>query len=177
MSFFRREATAALGRWVEPVLAGLALGLVTVQAVRWLIGGAWAGWAAAALALVLLLWFRSALAAALARRRDGGPGVVVLREGEIGFWGPREGGFVRLAELERVEIIGPSRGGPLWLLDAGREGRLVIPAGAEGADRLFEALQALPGFSDLEAAQMLHTPRPGRSIVWERRPAPRLARP
>lgn len=177
MSFLRPGARATLARWAEPALVGLLLALVAWKGAGWLWRGAWAGWPAMAAALLLGFWLRSALAAALARRGSEGPGVVVLREGEIGYWGPHEGGFVRLADLERVEIVGPSRGGPLWHLDAGREGRLIVPAEAEGADHLLEALSALPGFSDIGVAQALRSASPGRHLVWQRRPAPRLVRP
>lgn len=174
MSFLRPGARATLAQWAEPVLVALVLGLVAWKAALWLWHGAPMGWFALAAAALLVFWLRSAFALALARRGSEGPGVVVLREGEIGYWGPHEGGFVRLADLERVEIVGPSRGGPLWHLDAGAEGRLLVPAEAEGAGHLLEALSALPGFSDIGVAQALRTPVPGRHVVWQRRPVPRL---
>ena len=45
---------------------------------------------------------------------------------------------------------------------------LAIPATAEGADHLPEALTALPGFSDLAAVGMLQRGRVGRHVIWER---------
>lgn len=174
MSFLRPGARSALARWAEPVVVALVLGLAAWKALAWLSRGAPLGWFALLAAVLLGFWLRSALAAALARRGSEGPGVVVLREGEIGYWGPHEGGFLRLADLERVEIVGPSRGAPLWHLDAGAEGHLIVPAEAEGAGHLLEALSALPGFSDIGVAQALRTPSPGRHLVWQRRPAPRL---
>lgn len=168
MSFVRPEAAAGIRRWVEPVVVALALALTVWQGVGWLAQGAGFGWIALVAAVLLAFWLRSALAGALARQDDGGPGVVVLREGEVGYMGPESGGFLDLGDIERVEIVQPSRGGPLWYLDAGRAGRLVVPANAEGADHLVEALAALPGFSDLGVAQALRARAVGRRVVWQR---------
>lgn len=177
MSFVRPAAAAHIRRWVEPVLVGAALGLVLWQGIAWVARGAGFGWIALVVAALLAFWLRSALAGALARQDEAGPGVVVLREGEVGYMGPEWGGFLDMNDIERVEIVQPSRGGPLWYLDGGRAGRLIFPASAEGADRLLDSLTALPGFSDLTAAQALHAHPAGRRVVWERTPRPRLAGP
>lgn len=172
MSFFRREALVVLRRWGEPVVVTLALVLALREGWVWTARGSGLGWIALGAAALLALWLRSALAGALTRLRGPGPGVVVLREGEIGYMGPHEGGFLAVAAIDRVEIIRPSRGEPLWLIDAGAEGTLVFPADAEGAERLVEALAALPGFSDMRVARLMQGGGPGRQVVWRReRPA------
>lgn len=175
MSFIRPGAAAALRRWGEPALVGVALAASLWQAVRWLAEGAGFGWIAIVVAALLAFWFRAALAGALSRRDRAGPGVVVLREGEIGYMGPETGGFLEIGSLERIEIVRPSRGELLWYFDAGANGRLIVPASAKGADRLVEALSALPGFSDLAVAQVLRAPRRGRHVVWQRRGRPQIA--
>ncbi len=76
---------------------------------------------------------------------EGGPGVVVVKEGRIGYLGPETGGVVDLDALERVEAA--RRGGELvWTLVARDGAPLSIPAGAEGAGALLDALAPLPGF-------------------------------
>lgn len=172
MSFFRTDATDLLRRWAEVAAAAAAAALVGGFALRWIGLGAPLGWAALALTTVLLLWFRSALAAALTRGRGRGPGVVVLREGEIGYMSPDGGGFLRLAAIRRVRLARPGDGPALWHLDAGPEGSLAIPVTAENAGELPAALAALAGFSDLEAARALNAGC-GR-LIWERNAAPRL---
>lgn len=174
MSFLRREAADALLRWAEPALVGGALGLAAWFAGVWLLAGSPFGWLALLVAALLGLWLRAALAGALAQPADDGPGIVVLREGEVGYMSPEGGGFLDLAALERVEIARPSRGPALWFLDAGRSGRLIFPANAEGAEHVVEALSALPGFSDLAAAQALNDATTGRRLLWERAPSARL---
>lgn len=174
MSFLRPGAAAALRRWGEPAGVALALALTLWQAAVWLDEGAPFGWFALVAAALLALWLRAALAGSIGRRDRAGPGVVVLREGEIGYMGPESGGFLELREIERVEIVNPARGDLLWYLDAGPSGRLIFPASAKGADAVVEALAPLPGFSDLAAAQTLRAPPLGRSVVWQRQSHPRI---
>ena len=177
MSFLRPGAAETLRRWGEPAAVALALAVALWQAVGWLSQGAPFGWFALIAAALLALWLRAALAGSLGRRDRAGPGVVVLREGEIGYMGPESGGFLELRAIERVEIVRPGRGDILWYLDAGAEGRLIFPASAKGADAVVEALSPLPGFSDLAAAQTLRDPPGGRSVVWQRRDHRRLEAP
>ena len=170
MSFLRPGAAEALRRWGEPAVAGIALALSLWYGIVWLNRGAVFGWMLLLLAAGLGFWLRSALAGALSRRDRAGPGVVVYREGEIGYMGPESGGFLDIGAIERVEIVRASGGDLLWYLDGGAAGRLVLPASASGADRLVEALAGLPGFSDMTVAQRLRAPPPGRTVVWERTP-------
>jgi len=169
MSFLRPEATAALRRWAEPAAAAVLAGLAGWAGVGGALQGSVLGWIALAAAALALFWLRAALLNALAARPVTGAGLVVLREGEVGFMGPERGGFVELDYLVRSELYGTGAGRPpVWRL-VGREGpTLVIPASAEGADRLPEALTVLPGYSDLVAVGLLQRNRPGRHLVWER---------
>ncbi len=172
MSFVRPEAAGAIRRWAEPAAAAGLVVLAGGFGIRWT--GA-LGWIALAAAALALFWLRAALLGALAARPVTGSGLVVLREGEIGYMGPNRGGFVDLDTLSRVEIyrIAPGHD-PVWRL-VGLEGAaLTIPATAEGADHLPEALTALPGFSDMAAVGALQRDRPGRHVIWERPGLPRL---
>jgi hypothetical protein len=176
MSFLRPEAMTTLRRWAEPAAAGGLAGLAIWFGVRWAGQGSVLGWIALAAAALALFWLRAATLEALAARPVTGAGLVVLREGEIGYLGPERGGFLELDDLVRVELFGGTAGQPpLWRL-AGREGpTLLIPANAKGADQLPEALTVLPGYSDLVAVGLLQRNRPGWHLVWERTPLLRLS--
>ena len=89
-----------------------------------------------------------------------GPGVVRVDEGRIGYLGPRDGGYVDLARLTRVEL-----GSEAWILTAEDGAQLVIPRGALGAEALPDALEPLPGL-DLAAARAL--PKGGPVTLWLR---------
>jgi hypothetical protein len=175
MSFLRPAATAALRRWAEPAAAAALAALAGWVGVRGAWEGSVVGWLALAAAALALFWLRAAVLGALAAGPANGAGLVVLREGEVGYMGPHNGGFLELDDVVRIELF--ASGGdrpPLWRLQ-GRDGRaLVIPANAEGADHLPEALTVLPGYSDLTAVGLLQRNQPGRHLVWERTPAPRL---
>jgi hypothetical protein len=169
MSFIRPEAAGAIRRWVEPAAAGGLVGLTGWLGIHWAGQGGALGWIVLAAAALALFWLRAAVLGALAVRPVTGAGLVVLREGEVGYMGPHSGGFLELDDLVRVDIylVAPGQD-PVWRL-VGRQGAaLVIPATAEGAAHLPEALTALPGFSDLTAVSALQRDRPGRHVIWER---------
>lgn len=175
MSFLRPEARAAIRRWGE---AGAALGAV-VLGFWWGVPGALSGsifgWFALGAGVLALFWLRAALLGALATRPVTGAGVAVIREREIGYLGPFRGGFLDLDDIIRVEIYQVSEDqDPVWRLVGAQGGSLAIPASAEGARHLPEALAALPGFSDLAAVGVLQRRRSGRYVIWERDPALRL---
>lgn len=80
------------------------------------------------------------------------PGVVLIDEGRIGMFGPAGGGFVDLSTLVAVSVTGaPGGEDRAWVLRGEDGSDLVIPFGALGAERIPDALAALPGL-DLAAA-------------------------
>ena len=175
MSFVRPEAAVAIRRWAEPAVAGGLAMLTGSFGIRWLGQGGALGWITLAAAALALFWLRAAVLGALAARPVTGPGIAILREGEIGYMGPLGGGFLELDGLVRVEIylIAPGQD-PVWRLVGPEGAALAIPATAEGADHLPEALTALPGFSDMAAVSVLQRRHPGRQVIWQRPGQPRL---
>jgi len=175
MSFVRPEAAGTIRRWAEPAAAAVLVLLTGSFGIRWAGQGGALGWIVLAAAVMALFWLRAAVLGALAARPVTGAGLVVLREGEIGYMGPHGGGFLELDGLARVEIylVAPGHD-PAWRLVGPEGAALAIPATAEGADHLPEALTALPGFSDLAAVGILQRGRVGRHVIWERPGLPRL---
>lgn len=169
MSFIRPEAAGTIRRWGEPVVAGGLALLTGWLGVSWVVEGGTLGWIVLAAAALALFWLRAAVLGALAVRPVTGAGIVVLREGEVGYMGPHGGGFLELDDLIRVDIYITAPGqDPVWRLIGAEGAALVIPATAEGAAHLPEALTALPGFSDLTAVGVLQRDRAGRHVIWER---------
>ena len=169
MSFLRPEAVATLRRWGESAAAGGSALLFAWWGVPDVLAGDIFGWFFLAIAVGSLIWLRAAAVRALAARPATGAGAAVIREGEIGYMGPWQGGFLDVDDIVRVEIYHVQGGSdPVWRL-VGRYGQaLSIPANAEGAGRLPEALTALPGFSDLSAVAAMQRGQPGRHVVWQR---------
>jgi hypothetical protein len=176
MSFVRPEAARVIRRWIEPAAAGGLVVITGWQGIIWAGEGGGLGWIVLAATALALFWLRAAVLGALAVRPVTGAGLVVLREGEVGYMGPHGGGFLELDDLIRVDIYIVAIGqDPVWRLIGAEGTALVIPATAEGAAHLPEALTALPGFSDLTAVGVLQRERQGRHVIWERfgqRPAP-----
>ncbi|MEM7508014.1 MAG: hypothetical protein AAF415_14855 [Pseudomonadota bacterium] len=177
MSVFRTEALGQLARFAEPALTGLAaiwLGRVAwtsaaegnVFTILPLAGaGIAGGWCLVSLLRGLIAWRRGAEGA-------GGPGVVTVEEGRIGYFGPHGGGFVRIDELARIEVlIRAPRGEDAthqWHFFDVSGGMLLIPNAAEGAQLLPDALGALPGLSYQRLARTLLSRSPGVVSVWSR---------
>ena len=169
MSVIRPEAVARLRMLREPVLSVAVLG-----AGLWLI---WRGYVevgplALGAGTLLALAGGGLLRASLRRMRltsaQIAEGVVVIDEARIGYMGPRDGGFVDLPSLVAVEIAAQRSGVHAWVLTADDGTRLEIPLGAKGAERVFDALSALPGIDFDAGAAALGPSGPRRIRLWER---------
>jgi hypothetical protein len=173
MSFVRPELVARVRIWAEPITWGavLVLGL-------WM---AWHGYRrldllAFSLGLVLTATGIGLLRGAVrrVRLRGGamGEGVVVIDEARIAYFGPRDGGFVDLPAIARVEIVTrphvPPASAHAWVIATDDGSRLVIPLGAQGADRLLDALSPLPGIDFDAGAAAVAAHRAGRALVWKK---------
>ncbi|MCX7286434.1 MAG: hypothetical protein NTW20_02425 [Rhodobacterales bacterium] len=148
MSFIRPEIIAGLTRWRE-VIAASALGALGL----WLLvqHGYLLPILGLALAAIGLGWVLQALR----RRRfaqDGeAPGIVRVTEAQIGYLGPRVGGFVGLPDLVEVRLL-TLRGRRIWKLRQSDGETLHIPVEAQGAEALFDAFMALP---DMDSAALV----------------------
>jgi hypothetical protein len=164
MSVIRPEVTAAIWRAREVIAA---LGVVAVGLwLMWLggyllvpVGGVvvalGAGWG--------LLAFRRMR---FAQGVDA-PGVVEVDEGQVGYFGPGEGGFVGLPDLVELRLI-MVRGGRFWRLKQADGQALLIPVNAAGAERLFDAFASLPGMDTqalVTALAPMPADRPSRGAV------------
>lgn len=172
MSFMRPEARAQLVRWAEPALSG------GVFAIMLWVGGLmlWRGTIMAVVVLAVAIgagfWFRTALARARLGEAPLGPGVVVVDERRVTYMGPETGAFLAIDSLAGIEVVidapGALAGGSSWVLRPVEGPPLVVPAGADGADRLLEAFSALPGFSYDRVVAAMSAPPGTRTIVWRR---------
>lgn len=171
--FLRPELAAWLRRWREPLIWGalMVCGLWLIwrgyQRLELILFAPGLAMAATSVALLRGSLRRAQLAAEAAAE-----GVVVVDEARIGYFGPREGGFLDLPSVVRVEIVTrphePAASAHAWVITAEDGSRLVIPLGAQGADGLFDALNPLPGI-DFDAG-VAAVARPGaqRAVVWRK---------
>ncbi|MBK5947527.1 hypothetical protein CCR83_13995 [Rhodobacter veldkampii DSM 11550] len=167
MSFFRPEALAWLSRWRE-----VAGAVATIGAGGWLLtrGGWLMEGLGAVAALAGLGWAVVALRRMrFARLGSGGPGVVEVVEGQIAYFGPGAGGFVALRELVEIRVI-TINGAAHWRLKQADGQALLIPVGAAGADRLFDAFTSLPGIDMAQVSSAaLRGPAQGTvRALWQR---------
>jgi hypothetical protein len=170
MSFLRPELAAALVRsrevlvWLGVLLFGIML--------------AWRGYAGGGALLIVVGALASGVALGLLKGALGrqalraaapGPGVVAIDEGRIGYLGPLDGGYADLAMLTEVALVARAGGADrAWVLRSEDGTRLEIPLGAEGAERVPDALAALPGFDLSRGVSALARPG-GRSVpIWSR---------
>lgn len=172
MSFIRPELAAAFARWREPIVWGGVIVLGVAAVWRGLaLGGPLLVVAGLLIAGLGLGLFIGALRRRAFRAETAGPGVVAIDEGRIGYLGPKDGGYVDLPTLVEVAITGgPGARDRAWLLRAEDGTRLVIPFGALGAERLPDALAALPGFDLGPGAAAPGLAHPGRVALWRRDP-------
>lgn len=174
MNLIRPELAARLHRHREAIGAAL-----TIAAGLWL--ATRGGWVLGMAGAVVITAGAGLLWAALQRqrfaRKDVGPGVVEVDEGQIGWFGPGIGGFVSLAELAEVGLI-TVQGLRVWRFRQTDGQMLLVPINAQGAARLYDALTALPGIDGTRLLAALDAPA-DTPLIWRRTPAQviRLARP
>ena len=163
MRLIRPQARAALWRWRE-VLGG---GALASMGLWWVLQGLgivpWLGWLLMAAAAALIL---AGVQRARFRTGAGGPGVVVIDEGLIAYFGPHTGGTVALSEMTALALDanGPRR----WLLSQPGQPDLAIPLDAEGADGLFDIFAALPGLRSGQMIAAMRRADPGYHLLWRR---------
>jgi hypothetical protein len=168
VSFVRAELAARLKPWREAAVwaAGLAFGVwLMLEGVR--------GWAPLPLVSGFVLGGASLglLLAALRRIRlraaTPDEGLVLIKEGRIGYLGPRGGGFLDLDELRVVDIVSDGRRAAWSLGDVHGEA-LRIPMGARGADAIYDALGPFAQLDDEALRAGMATRQPGRFPLWQR---------
>lgn len=174
MSFVRPEVTRALHRWREVIAAAaMLLAGLWLMSRGGLVLGAIGGTVALAGAGLGLSALRRLRFAPTSR----GPGLVEVDEGQVAWYGPGIGGFVSLAELEELGLVTVA-GQRVWRLRQTGGQMLLVPVDADGADRLYDALTALPGIA---GARLLAALEAGHDtpMIWRRNPAQviRLSRP
>jgi hypothetical protein len=172
MSFVRPEVQALFTRWRGVLGAGaLALAGVWVFARGgWLMGAVGAVLALAGLGLGWLALQRLRFA-----RPATGPGVVEVIEGQIGWYGPGIGGYVSLSDLTQLGLVTVA-GLRCWRLVQADGQLLQVPVDATGAEKLFDALTALPGIEPRRLLTALDLPADS-PFLWRRDLPKALPRP
>jgi hypothetical protein len=168
VSFVRPEIVERLRPWRESLIwgAGVAvgLGLMWLGLRGWSFVALGSGFLLAGASLGLLL---SALRRHRLRAVAPDEGMVLIKEGRIGYLGPRGGGFLDLDELLRIDIVSDGHRAA-WSLADLHGGALRIPVGARGADAIYDALGPFAQLDDEALTAGLTTRRAGRFPVWER---------
>ncbi|MEX1235247.1 MAG: hypothetical protein WEB56_09710 [Roseovarius sp.] len=162
--FLRPEATQTLARW-QGVL--VSLGIIALGALILLTSYGltfWLGCVIAGLGTISLV-------AAAQRMRfaggTGGPGVVQIDEGAIGYFGPLGGGVIARSEMTALAL--DRNGKPAhWVLSQPEQNDVMIPLTAAGADALFDVFAALPGIRTEHMLAEMRRKDAGRSILWQR---------
>jgi len=173
MSFVRPELVARLHAWREPIIWST---LTIVGGVLIFHGYEHIAPLAFMLGLLCTATGLGLLLPALRRMRlaseTPAEGVVVIDEARIAYLGPRGGGFVDLPAVARVEIVTrphiPPASAHAWVITTEDGERLTIPLGAEGADRLLDALSPLPGIDFDAGLAAVLSRRPGQVVVWRK---------
>ncbi|MBK1636642.1 hypothetical protein CKO19_12980 [Rhodovulum adriaticum] len=108
------------------------------------------------------------------RTLDDGPGLVRVDEGQIAYYGPDQGGFVALSEVQEITLIFDAAGRRYWRLSQARMASVTIPVNAHGADDLYDVFVSLPGARTGAFLTALdRKAHEGEITLWRR--APRLA--
>ncbi|MFZ5963494.1 hypothetical protein ACOXXX_11120 [Thalassococcus sp. BH17M4-6] len=171
MAMIRPAAREALWRWRE-VLIGAG---VLLLGLYWgfFTGGGFLHYVGYAVVLIGLALGIAGVQRARFRQGGGGPGVVQINEGRVGYFGPLTGGVVDLADLTAL-TLDPTARPPHWILSQTGQPDLQVPLTAKGADSLFDAFATLPG---IRTEHMLRQMQGGARypvVIWRSPDAPDL---
>jgi hypothetical protein len=164
MSFIRAEAISAIRQYRGFILGGLILAaglcvILTSFGTTRLAGG--------------LFVVMGALIGHDAYRRvkfpsgKGGAGVVEVDERRVSYLSAGICVSVSMDTLERIELHRNTKGRITWIF-YDPEGMLSLPGDAEGTDKLFDALVALPGMNYSQAEAATQGKGPDLFLIWQR---------
>ena len=170
MPLFRPEAMQTLRRWREPsviaVLFAASIWLLWQAIVQssWISGAIGLAFAAAVGSILYVSYMRARISG-----DSDGPGIVEIREREITYFAPENGGSVDLDMLLRIQLSTlPSNSGDRnWILWY-PGGSLVIPATADGADALVETFAALPNIGYEKILRAMKAETQEIFTIWQR---------
>ena len=162
--FVRPEVSAALLRWREVLiaLAVLALGLFFTRLPGPVVQGLGLILTLAGIGFAIVGWRRVRF-----RGAGNAPGAVRVDEGQIGYFGPSDGGAVALSLMTQLHLNGPASA-RVWHIRSEIGEALDIPHDAAGAEALFDIFAALPGMSADHLLRSLKGTQTGTVIVWQR---------
>ena len=95
------------------------------------------------------------------------PGIVGLVEGQISYFGPKEGGVIAIADITGVSLV-THEDMRSWRLDRNGHPSLIIPITAQGGELLFDAFAEL---KDLNLENMVHQisqVNENSAVIWRR---------
>jgi hypothetical protein len=95
------------------------------------------------------------------------PGIVGLVEGQISYFGPKEGGAIAIADITGVSLV-THEDMRSWRLDQNGHPSLIIPITAQGGELLFDAFA---GLKDLNLENMVHQisqVNENSAVIWRR---------
>jgi hypothetical protein len=179
MSFLRPEAVAFLNRW-RGVIVGAGLAGLGLYWAIWQSGALRLfGIALGALGAMLLV---QAITRLRIRQPESGVGMVEITERQLVYFHPLRGATVSLDAVEQVEIRTIPNGGDrpdmFWVLHHEDGAPVIVPGGAQGADRLMDAIVALPRADYGQVIAASNAREKAVFIVWARTPpSPRTALP
>ena len=173
MSLVRPEVTAAIWRAREAIAALCVVAL-----------GLWLAWLGGYLLVPLgfgvagigAAWALQALRRLRFAQGVDAPGMVEVDEGQVGYLGPNDGGFVSLPDMVELRFL-TIAGRRMWRLKQADGQALLLPVDAAGAERLFDAFASLPGM-DTQALVAALEPKAGSGaslqnvsdsfVIWRR---------
>lgn len=173
-SFIRPEAKDAIRHYGVPLALAIGGGALVWKGWAMMSSGAWIGFVLIAAGCFACLALIGAIERAVLgwRGRKGGPGVVSIEEGRIGYFGPDGGAIMALDSLVSVDIVTTSEGpfgeDLFWVLTDETRQMAMIPSGAQDAEKLLDTLGQLPGFNHRAVVSAMGSTADNRFEVWRK---------
>ncbi|WP_166418459.1 hypothetical protein [Cochlodiniinecator piscidefendens] len=164
MSFIRPELRDAMWRWRESVQGG---GVIALGVWVFLSSRGWVVW----LGLLLIILGCALVSAGIIRGRlrsfRNGPGVIEVVERQLTYFSPIGGSAVSLDDVTKIELQG-SGVSIFWCFHVPGQAPLRIPATAQGAEQLLDALASFSGVNYDNIVKASQTSDHHLFLIWKK---------
>jgi len=101
------------------------------------------------------------------KRTETGGGIVEFTEGQISYFGPKNGAIFSVEEIERLSIY-KSNTSSTWIIERTAGYKVEIPTNVEGNEVLFDVFNSLEGFQIHKMLEALSSSQYKRTVLWQK---------
>ena len=101
------------------------------------------------------------------KRKETGGGIVEFTEGQISYFGPKNGAIFSIEDIKCLSID-KSNSSSIWIIERTADYKVEIPTNVEGNEVLFDVFNSLEGFQIHQMLEALSSSRCNKTVLWQK---------